>query len=178
MSEKSGGATEMEHRADEAAREKVMEIAKSARVAMMGTYDGEGMMHARPMVAVRYDDPEDGAALWFFTRDGTRKVDEIAADPRVLLCYSDEGANDYLSIEGRALVIRDTGLAKSLWEEPMRTWFPDGPDDDRLAMVKVVPEAAEYWDSPSGVVVFAYGYLKAAITGKAPDPGETARVEM
>ena len=178
MSEESGSATEMERASDEESQAKVLELARTARMAMMATYDADGTAHARPMVAVEYVAPEDGAALWFFTRDGSRKVDELERDPRVLLTYSDSAQDAWVSIEGRALVVRDTALAKELWKEPLRTWFPEGPDDPELAMIKVVPEAAEYWDTPSGALVYAYGYLKAAITGKAPDPGEVKHVEM
>jgi hypothetical protein len=32
--------------------------------------------------------------------------------------------------------------------------------------MKVDVEIAEYWDSPSGSLVMAYGYLKAVTTGK------------
>ena len=171
-------ATEMEHESDREAQAKVLELARAAKMAMMATYDASGTAHARPMVAVDYEAPEDGSALWFFTRDGSRKVDELERDPRVLLTYSDESKDAWVSIEGRALVVRDTALAKELWSEPLRTWFPDGPEDPELAMLKVVPEAAEYWDTPSGLVVYAYGYLKAAVTGEAPDPGEVKHVDM
>ena len=166
--------TDMERRSDPEAREKVMSIARKARTAMMCTYTDSGMAHGRPMAAVEYEDD----ALWFFTQADSRKLDEIARDPRVTLTYSDQSANDWLSIQGRATVTRDKAKAKELWSEPLRTWFPNGPEDEDVALIRVEAESAEYWDSPSGVVVFAYGYLKAALTGKPPAPGEVAQVDM
>ena len=166
--------TGMERRTDEEARAKVMEIARKARTAMMCTYNANGVAHGRPMAAVEYEDD----ALWFFTRADSRKLDEIARDPRVTLTYSDQSANDWLSIQGRATVTRDKAKAKELWVEPLRTWFPNGPEDDEVALIRVEAESAEYWDSPSGLVVFAYGYVKAALTGEPPEPGDVAQVEM
>ena len=171
-------ASEMEVRDDDAAREKVLEIARKARIAMMATYDAEGNAHARPMAQVDQEAASEGGDLWFMTDDGSRKIDEIEADPRVLLTYGDEKRNDWLSVEGRAEVVRKRAVIERLWSEPMRTFFPDGPDGGGIAAIRVRPEAAEYWDSPSGVVLFAYGYLKARLTGEPPEAGEVARVDM
>lgn len=174
MEESHSDATEMKHRTDAEARDKVMSIARKARTAMMCTYDPGGMAHGRPMAAVDFVDD----VLWFFTRAESRKLDEIAKDPRVTLTYADQSHNDWLSIQGRATVTRDKAKAKELWSEPMRAWFPDGPEDDSVALIRVEADTAEYWDSPSGVLVYAYGYVKAAVTGEPPKPGDVAHVEM
>ncbi|PRY93755.1 general stress protein 26 [Hasllibacter halocynthiae] len=174
----SDDATSMDHRADEEAREKVLQIARKARIAMMATYDDKGTAHARPMAAADHEDAEDGGALWFVTDEGSRKIDEIEGDPRVLLTYGNQSDSEWLSIEGRAAIVRDRGKIEELWSEPMRTWFPEGKDSPRLVAVKVDPEAAEYWDSPSGKVLHAYGYLKAAVTGEPPKAGDVAHVDM
>ena len=167
-------STDMEVRHDEAARAKVHEIVSKARVAMMGTYDATGAAHSRPMVAVE----NEGGELWFFTRSDSRKLSEIARDPRVLLDYADEGGQNYVSIVGRARIHRDARLAKEMWSEPLRAWFPDGPEDEHVALIQVEADSAEYWDSPSSLMVHAYGYVKARLTGEPPAPGEVAQVRM
>lgn len=166
--------TRMEARHDEAAREKVRAMVNAARIAMMATYDAAGNAHSRPMAAVK----NEGDTLWFFTRDESRKVSELRRDPRVLLDYSDEGKQDYVSLVGRARLTQDTARAKALWSEPLRTWFPDGPEDPHITLIEVEVESAEYWDSPSSLMVHAYGYVKARLTGEPPAPGDVARVEM
>lgn len=171
-------STPMERRTDAEARQKVIDIARKAKLAMMATYDARGLAHARPMGAVDHEDPEEGSALWFFTRAESRKIDELRADPRVMLNYSDESSDNWLSITGRAEIVRDEEKAKALWTETLRTWFPKGPEDDQIALVKVVPEEAEYWDTPSGLTVFAVGYAKALVTGEPPKPGDVAHVRM
>jgi hypothetical protein len=58
----------------------------------------------------------------------------------------------------------------------MSTWFPQGPDDPEVALLKVSVDQAEYWDSPSSTMVYAYGYVKAKLTGQSPDPGDNAKI--
>ena len=126
------------------------------------------------MVAVRHE----GDELWFFTQNDSRKVDELRRDPRMLLDYADPDASNYVSLVGRAEVRTDKAKAKKLWEEPLRTWFPDGPEDDHIALIRVDVESAEYWDAPSSKMVHAYGYVKARLTGEPPKPGDVAHVRM
>jgi general stress protein 26 len=167
-------ATEMEVRHDPDARAKVHEMIGKAQFAMMGTYDAAGACHSRPMVAVEHG----GGELWFFTQSDSRKVSELRRDSRVLLDYADGDAQNYVSLVGRAMVTEDRERAKELWSEPLRTWFPDGPEDDRIALIRVDVESAEFWDSPSSAMVHAYGYVKARLTGAPPAPGEVGHVAM
>lgn len=168
-------STEMDVRADAEAREKVMDLIKKARFAMFGTYDAHGNNHSRPMAAVSH---EDGDELWFFCRSDSRKVREIAADPRVSIDYCDDSNQNYVSVLGRASVLNDRDKAEELWMEPLRTWFPEGTDDEALRLIKVEMQTAEYWDSPSSLIVHGFGYLKAVTTGEPPAPGDIAQVRM
>lgn len=59
----------------------------------------------------------------------------------------------------------------------MKAWYPDGPDDDGLVLLKVVADSAEYWDTP-GRLATLVSYAKARVTGERYDGGENARVDM
>ena len=75
--------------------------------------------------------------------------------------------------------MRDRAAIHEHWQETMRTWFPNGKDDPDLALIKVTPEYGEYWDAPSSTMLHAYGYAKAAMTGKPPHrPGDEAKVDL
>lgn len=165
----------MEHRSDDAAKAKVWELIKDIKVAMLATHAGGEHMHARPMVAVQKT--FDGE-LWFFTDKRSRKVDEVDHEERVLLTYADWDDQNYVSVDGLATIVEDPARVKEFWTESMRTWFPNGKDDPNIALLKVKVESAEYWDATSSAMVHAYGYLKAATTGKRPHPGETAHVRF
>jgi general stress protein 26 len=156
-------------------RKKVLSLIKDIQVSMMATYAPDGIMHARPMVARTHEDDGD---LWFFTSRSSHTVEEIRADPRVLLTYAEPKDQHYVSITGTGSVIDDRAKAKELWSEPMRTWFPKGTDDPDLILIKVDADRAQYWDAPSSAVVYAYGYLKARLTGQSPNPAEEGKVRL
>ena len=165
----------MDARTDESAKKKVFELIGDAGVAMMATRTPDGGMHSRPMVAQQKEFDGD---LWFFSWADSRKIQELKREPRVLLDYSEPKNQNYVSISGRAEVMRDTAKAKELWSEPLRTWFPEGPDDPNLTLIKVNVESAEHWDSPSSTMLHAYGYLKALATGEPPSSGENEQVRF
>lgn len=165
----------MQNRNDDDGRDKVMDIIKEVEFAQMVTHGPGGVMHSRPMVA---REAGDNGEIWFMTRDGSRKVDEIESDPRVLLVYSDGNDQNYVSLAGHAEIVRDRAKIADLWSEPMRAWFPDGADDPSIALVRVSPSVAEYWDAPSSTFVHVYGYVKSALTGEPPRLGEIGHFDM
>lgn len=163
-------------RTDQAARDKVWELIRDIEVATMVTIDPQGHMRGRPMRAVELR--EFDGSLWFFTAGASPKADEIRQDERVLLAYAEPSDQTYVSISGTAQIIRDVARQKAMWSEPLRTWFPGGPEDPNAALLKVEVEGAEYWDAPSSSLLHAYGYVKARITGEPPKAGENDKVSF
>lgn len=164
----------MEIRNDKAAREKVFELLKGIGLCMLASRGEDGLMHARPMATS--EAKSFGGELWFFTDVHSPKIEEIRRDPSVLLTYADDDRQHYVSVAGKAEIVRDVARQKELWSEGNRTWFPQGAEDPDIALIKVTVDIAEYWDAPSSTMVYAYGYLKAVTTGERPNPGENATV--
>lgn len=159
---------------DPEARDKVFDLVADARIAMLASLGDGGRWHARPMATGK--EPLDGA-LWFLTDARSGKIEELEQEPGVLLTYSDEGKQHYVSIAGQATISRERDKVHALWSEPARVWFPDGPDDPNIALIRVEPEVAEYWDAPSSTMVHLFGYAKALVTGERPeDVGENRTV--
>lgn len=158
---------------DHESRQKVWEMIKDIKIALMVTTDDDGKLRSRPMAVQQtsYD-----GSLWFFTNVTSPKIDQIESNPDVLLAYSDPDSQNYVSVTGTAEIVRDRAQIHSMWSEMLKIWFPKGPDDPDIALIKVSMQTAEYWDSPSSAMVLAYGYLKSRITGTAPNPGENKRV--
>jgi general stress protein 26 len=161
-------------RNDDEMRIKVREMIQDIQVAMMVTTDANGHLHGRPMRAQKPD--VDGKTLWFFTRDDSPKIAELEGDRHVLLGYSDPKGQDFVSVSGTARVVRDKAKNKELWTEDLRTWLPEGPEGNGIALIAVEMEQAEYWDAVSSSLTFAFGYAKALATGKPAHPGENAKV--
>jgi general stress protein 26 len=146
--------------------EKLYELIKDVKVAMMTTVESDGSLHSRPMWNHLADKAGD---LWFFSRAATGKIAELRKDSQVNLAFSDPSSQNYVSVSGQAEIIRDQAKIKELWSEGLRTWFPKGPDDPDIALIRVHPSDGEYWDSPSATVMQIYGYAKAALTGEPPN---------
>lgn len=156
-------------------RQKVWDLIKEVKVAMLVTQDAQHNLSARPMVGQQ--DTFDGT-LWFFTWANSPKTAELQTSNKVLLAYSHPAKQDYVSVQGHARVVRDQAKVKELWSEPMRTWFPKGSDDPNIALIAVDVDTAEYWDAPSSTMVHAYGYVKAVVTGEPPHPGDNKKVSF
>jgi len=78
----------------------------------------------------------------------------------------------YLSVSAEAVITTDTDKARELWNEHQQVWWPDGPEDPNLRVVRVTPHRAEMWDGPASSAVAAFEFGKARVTGKKPNLGE------
>ena len=157
---------------------KLRELLADTRVCMLTTIDADGAPWSRPM-ALQSDDAFDGT-LWFFTNADEPKTEHIARNANVGVAVSRTAESDYIALAGTASVHHDPAKAKELWREPARAWFPDGPESPDLRLIRVDVSRAEYWDSPSGVLVQLYGYAKAVVTGEPPHGAlsDTGRVDL
>ena len=153
---------------------KLWDMIKSIEIAMMVTEDG-GQLRSRPMAVSQ---KEFDGTLWFFTRASAHKVAEIESEHRVNLAYANPSKQDYVSVSGKAMLVRAKQDVEAHWSESLKTWFPKGKDDPEIALLKVTVEQAEYWDAPSSTMLHAYGYVKAALTGQSPEPGGHGTVKL
>ncbi len=154
----------MDEKTGSEAREKVQTLIKGARIAMLATRGEDGLFHSRPMAT---SEAEFDGTLWFLTDRRTHKVEQLLADPEVLITYA--SGQNYISVAGRGEIVSDRQRIKELWSETARAWFPQGVDDPNLVAMRIEVAIAEYWDIPSGMLVVAYGYLKAVTSGKRAD---------
>ena len=152
--------------------EKIRALTEDIDFCMLTTIDA-GHMRSRPMSTQQTEFDGD---LWFFTSDNTHKIDEIAKDNRVCAAYAKPDSDTYVSISGRAEMVKDRAKMEELWSPILKAWFPDGLEDPHLCLLKVTAEQAEYWDSPSGKLVQLFGFVKAIATGEEADWGENKKV--
>lgn len=151
--------------------EKLWQMVRTIKIAMLTTQDG-GVMRGRPMECLEV---EDNGTLWFFTGASSPKTGEVGGEHEVCLAFVDKAGQNYASISGRAVIVRDQARARALWNEDQRAWYPDGLDDPQLALLKVTAQQAEYWDRPTGEMVAAQGLVRA-IADETPDLGENEKL--
>ena len=140
---------------------KLGELILDIRVALLTTVDRDGRFHTRPVQTMAV---EEYRTIWFFTDWSSPKVDELHHDVRVSLGYADPGKNKYVALTGSSRLIRDHKKAKELWGTEQRAYYPEGPEDERLALLRVDIERAEYWIAP-GRISYIVAAVTAAVTG-------------
>ena len=156
---------------------KLRALIKGIDIAMLTTVDStDGTLRSRPMST--NGDVEFDGDLWFFTRASSHKVEEIERSSRVNASFAQPDKQNYVSMSGNASLVLDRDKMKELWTPHLKAWFPDGTDDPDMALLKVSVEKAEYWDSPSSLMLHAYGILKATLTGKSPSSGDDVKVDL
>lgn len=156
------------------AEQKVWQLIETIGTGMMTTLD-EGVLRARPMHG--QVEPEQGR-IWFFTRADAAKAEEIGASQQVNVAYADPSHERYVSISGPAALVRDRAKIEALWNPFVEAWFPNGKSDPNVALIELMPEQAEYWDSPASKVVQLWQLAKARATSSTPDLGQNEKVDL
>ena len=141
---------------------------------MMVTQVASGV-RARPMhgVARRHEN-----TLWFFTSKTAPKDEEILAHPQVCICYADTSSNTYVSLSGGIELVDHPGTIHDLWNPGAQAYFPAGPSDPDVLLLKFTPHEGEYWDAPSNPVVIAVQFIKSRVTGERVQLGDNAKITM
>jgi general stress protein 26 len=152
-------------------------LIKDIRFAMFTGRASDGTMRSRPLTTQNRDYDEAEPTLWFFVQRDSEVARNVAADGNVNLAYADPDDDCYLSIAGRARCVDDPERARALWSMPAKAWFPGGPDDPTLQLLRVDVVHAEYWDVDDSKMVQFAKMAKAAVSGRPPrDMGEHRRV--
>jgi general stress protein 26 len=154
--------------------DRVWDIIEKVGVCVLTTQFAGGL-RARPLEAR----PDRDAGLIFFVTDiNSAKEDEIEATPDVGLVFIDSSSKAYLSITGRARVMRDAEKTKAVWRKTDEVWWRGGPNDPDVRLLRIEPVTAELWDGPASVIVSAFEFAKARLTGEEPNLGENRKVTV
>jgi general stress protein 26 len=150
----------------------VWEIAKKIKTCMLTTLSAT-RIRSRPMHAII---DRDAGCLWFITDQRGAKDEEIRAAPDVCLAFADTGSNTYLSITGHAELLHDVAKIRELWSTEAQAWWPKGPADPDVRVLRVVPDSAEYWDTRGNSMIVALKLAAARLSGNPPNLGENEKV--
>ena len=130
----------------------ISELAKKMRdidFAMLSTHTRGGAIGARPMSNNR--DVDYNGDSYYFTRDSTTMVQDIAADPQVGLSFLGKSGllgqrPFFVAVEGTAELIRNTSAFAEHWTSDIDRWFAEGVDTPGLVLIKVRATRLHYWD--------------------------------
>jgi general stress protein 26 len=154
--------------------QRIWELLETSGVGMLTTQFAEGL-RSRPLEP-RPD--RDNGVIYFITDVRGLKDDEIEAAPDVCLTLTNHKEKAYLSLTARASVLRDPLLAAKFWKSTDDVWWPGGPQDEYVRVLRLEPLRAELWDGPASSFVAAYEFAKARATGEKPNLGEKRKVTV
>lgn len=158
---------------NEEALKKMKSAVDSIGVCMMAAIGGDGA--SRPMHAA---DCEEDGTIWFFTKEDADAGQEAAARKKMALHFSSPAKLNFLCVLGQSGLVHDKAKMEKLWHPMMKTWFPDGLETPGIALIRVDPDTAHYWESSASRIELLYSWAKAQITGRPADGSEGRSGEL
>jgi general stress protein 26 len=122
---------------------KLLELARAVvrddRFPYLATIDGD-QPRVRPVSPVR----TDGFTVYVANLRAYHKTAEIAANPRVELCYLDD-RHDQVRITGVAEVVTDRAVLQEIWDtNPLLRQYLGSLDNPQLIVYRIRPQRARY----------------------------------
>ena len=114
-------------------------VVKADRFPYLATIDGD-QPRLRPVSPVR----TEGFTVYVANLRSYHKTEEIAANPRVELCYLDE-AHNQVRITGTADVVTDRAVLQAIWDEnPLLRHYLGSLDNPALIVYRITPNRVRY----------------------------------
>jgi general stress protein 26 len=127
-------------------RDAIPAIAEQLReidTCMFATRGDNGELRARPMSNNGKVD-WDGSS-WFFAPGDGRLVAELRRDPTALTTYRADDRFAWVALSGSASIVDDAEAKRERWLPELDRWFPNGPDDPNVALIRLDARAASWW---------------------------------
>ena len=121
----------------------VAEKMKDIDIAMLVTKSSRGRLVARPMSNNR-DVAFEGTSF-YFTFEKSGKVKDIEKNPQVALTFQGKKGL-FISVSGRAKLIRDRQAFEEHWVPDLERWFDKGVDTPGLVLLRVKAKTITMWD--------------------------------
>ena len=123
----------------EEVRELALAVVRADRFPYLATLDGD-QPRLRPVSPVR----TDGFTVYVANLRGYHKTAEIAANPKVELCYLDD-RHDQVRITGVAEVVSDRALLQEIWDgNPLLRQYLGSLDNPELVVYRVRPTRVRF----------------------------------
>jgi general stress protein 26 len=114
-------------------------VIADAKFPMLATTDGD-QPRVRPVSPVKVD----GITIYVANLRSYGKTAEIAANPRVELCYLDS-AHDQVRITGTAEIVTDPVVLAEIWSaNPLLRRYLGTPDNPALIIYRIQPSRVRY----------------------------------
>ena len=114
-------------------------VMNEAKFPMLASIDGD-QPRLRPVSPVK----TDGFTVYVANLKAYHKTQEIAANPKVELCYMDS-KHDQVRITGKAEVLEDEVEIQAIWEtNPLLRQYLGTPENPALIIYKIIPQQVRF----------------------------------
>lgn len=127
------------------AKYSLSDISKKMRkldICMMSSISSNGNITNRPMS--NNGDVEYDGNSYFFSYEESQVIKELKTNNNINLGFQGDDMF-YVSIIGKAKLIKGKETFKEHWQKSLNRWFKDGVDTPGIIMIHVKAESAKYW---------------------------------
>ncbi|MCM3877311.1 MAG: pyridoxamine 5'-phosphate oxidase family protein [Thermoanaerobaculia bacterium] len=125
------------------------EVVQKARYATFITLGEDGQPQARIVDALG---PDEDFVVWVATNPATRKVAEIAKEPRVTMLFFDPAGPAYVTLVGSARLVTDPAVKAKRWKSAWAPFYKDEHRGADFVLLAVVPRRLEIVSEAHGLI--------------------------
>lgn len=118
-------------------KEKVLKFINETEFLTIGTVDEETGTRLSVLSKLKGDSLEE---LYFTTALDSHKIKNLQKNPACeLMFYMDKFSEEkagQVNFSGEVEILTSLSIKKEMWEDMMKMYFPDGPEDENMCILK------------------------------------------
>ena len=148
---------------------------EKARYGMLGLVGRAPAQHFQPMTAFC---ERDNGQIWFFSRTDTDLAKAVEESGQAMFVVQSKDQGFQACVGGRLVQSFNAERIQVYWGPIVAAWYPEGQNDPRLTLLRFDVSDAQVWLSETNPLAFGLQIVRANMTGREPDVGETAAVDL
>jgi general stress protein 26 len=124
------------------------ELIADVRYATLSTLNDAGAPESRLMEPFA---PDEAFDIWMGTNAASSKVAEIERHGAVALLYANTTLEGYVSLTGRAVIVRDPSEKSHRWKASWTPFYKDGHRGDDYVLIRFTPTRLEISSPKQGM---------------------------
>jgi general stress protein 26 len=128
----------------EEAIEKGHNLADRSAIAMLGSIGAEGYPCIKAMIKV---ENEGIKTIWFSTNTSSKRVGELASNPKACVYFVDQEKWMGLLLTGTVEILQDPESRKRLWREGCEIYYRQGVNDPDYTVLRFTAHKGNYYNN-------------------------------
>jgi general stress protein 26 len=123
-------------------------LADRSTIAMLGTNGDDGYPNIKAMIKM---ETEGLKTVWFSTNTSSKRVVQLARDPKACVYFVDFEQWRGLMLVGRVEILQDPESRQRLWRPGCEKYYPLGVTDPDYSVLRFTSEWGNYYHALSNV---------------------------